>query len=57
MILKIWYCFGSDCITPCILPFHEDHDTPDSCPWSEESSFRVEYMEDKELLRLFKGDQ
>jgi len=56
MIIKIWYCFGKDCITPCILPFNEDHDCPDSCPWSEESNFKVEYMEEKELLRLYKGE-
>ena len=44
------------CITPCIFPFHEDHDRPDGCCWDGISDFRVEFIEEKELLRIFTGE-
>ena len=55
MLLKVWYCFEEQCITPCIFPFHEYHDRPDGCCWDGISDFRIEFIEDKELLRIFNG--
>lgn len=56
MLLKIWYRFDEGCITPCMFPFHEDHDVPDGGCWDGISNFMVEFIEEKELLRIFSGE-
>jgi len=51
--MKVWKCFGAQCITPCILPWHPDHDAPDSCNWGGLSDFQEVEIEPTELMKLF----
>lgn len=56
MKVNVWYCYGNQCITPCILPFDEDHDTPDGCLWGGFSSFVKKEFDVNELLKNFIPD-
>jgi len=51
--MKVWKCFQESCITPCLLPWHPDHDTPDGCRWGGVADFKEVEIEPVNLLKLF----
>jgi hypothetical protein len=52
--IKIWKCFGNQCITPCVQPYDPNHDVPDGCVWGDGiSNFQVEEVTQNEILSHF----
>jgi len=51
--MKVWKCFQESCITPCILPWHPDHDTPDECNWGGIPDYQEVEIEPVEILKIF----
>ena len=51
--MKVWICFQESCITPCLLPWRPDHDTPDGCRWGGVADFKAVEFEPVDLLKLF----
>jgi len=51
--MKVWKCFGETCFTPCVQPWHPDHDKPYVCNWHGNPDFKEVEIEPAELLKLF----
>ena len=53
--MKVWKCFQESCITPCILPWHPDDDTPDECNLGGIPDYKTVEIEPVEILKIFGG--